>query len=118
MTPTHTPKNPQDAKTPPFKDSKDPHPNMADPNQLNMNGLNLNESQHAPHSQPNGFERGAYIPPHLRRQDAPPVPGPPIVHSEPPPHMHAADGMINGGGYPRTNGYVNFLFGIEYKEWR
>lgn len=46
--------------------------------QLNMNGLSLNDSQHAPPpSQPhqNGFgEKSAYIPPHMRQQRGGPAP--------------------------------------------
>ncbi len=54
--------------------------NMAD--QINMNGLSLHDSQHAP--QGNGFgERSAYIPPHLRQRGG----GPPA-------------GMENGGPPP------------------
>lgn len=61
---------------------------MAD--QLNMGGLSLNESQHAP--QNGGFtERAAYIPPHLRNR--------------PPPAMDAAPAMpMNGGPPPAMNG--------------
>lgn len=49
---------------------------MAD--QINMNGLSLHDSQHAPQAshapQTNGFERSAYIPPHLRsRGGGPPA---------------------------------------------
>lgn len=54
---------------------------MAD--SLNMNGLSLNDSQHAPQGGPpqqnGGFgERAAYIPPHMRQrtQQAPPSGGP------------------------------------------
>ena len=48
---------------------------MAD--HLNMNGLSLNESKHAPNGMPNG--RSAYVPPHLRgmdRNDGPPAANP------------------------------------------
>ncbi|KAF2671486.1 DEAD-domain-containing protein [Microthyrium microscopicum] len=45
---------------------------MAD--NLNMNGLSLADSQHAPSAQPNGFERGTYIPPHMRNRGFPPAP--------------------------------------------
>lgn len=51
---------------------------MAD--SLNMNGLSLTDSQHAPQpgaAQQNGFpERAAYIPPHMRQRAAPPSSGP------------------------------------------
>ena len=52
---------------------------MAD--SLNMNGLSLKDSQHAPQAggpQQNGFpERAAYIPPHMRqRAQQPPSGGP------------------------------------------
>lgn len=44
---------------------------MAD--QLNMNNLSLKDSQHAPNGQANGgFERTAYIPPHMRGRGGPP----------------------------------------------
>ncbi len=49
-------------------------------NQLNMNGLSLNDSKHAG-GMPNG--RPAYIPPHLRgqpgRSGPPPMDGPPTL---------------------------------------
>lgn len=61
---------------------------MAD--QLDMNGLSIKDSQHAP----NGFPaRSAYIPPHLRGQMGGPA-GPP----GPPPGMDGPPPMINGGG--------------------
>lgn len=48
---------------------------MAD--QLNMNGLNLQDSQHAGPG-PNGFGgRSAYVPPHARQTSRPGPPGPP-----------------------------------------
>jgi len=38
-----------------------------------MNGLSLKDSQHAPKGgQPNGFERSAYVPPHMRQRGGPP----------------------------------------------
>jgi len=43
---------------------------MAD--QLNMNGLSLGESKHAPNGMPTG--RSAYIPPHLRGSQRVPSP--------------------------------------------
>jgi len=52
--------------------------------QLDMGRLNLNDSQHAP--QNGGFERSAYVPPHLRGR-----PGPAAPMNGPPP-------MMNGGG--------------------
>ena len=42
--------------------------------QLNMNGLSLNDSAHAPGGQQNGMERSAYIPPHMRGQARGPAP--------------------------------------------
>lgn len=49
---------------------------MAD--SLNMNGLSLKDSQHAPQqgdAQQNGFpERSAYIPPHMRQRASQPPP--------------------------------------------
>lgn len=54
---------------------------MAD--QLDMGRLSLNESQHAQ----GGFERAAYIPPHLRGR------GP----QGPPPPMDGPAPMMNGG---------------------
>ena len=54
--------------------------------QLNMGGLSLNESQHAPQG---AFERSAYVPPHLRNRPAPPggypPPGPAPQMGGPPP---------------------------------
>lgn len=63
---------------------------MAD--QLNMGGLSINDSQHAPKGN-GGFERSAYIPPHLRNRG-------------PPPPMDAAPPMMNGGPPPHMNGYA------------
>ncbi|KAK7510581.1 ATP-dependent RNA helicase ded1 [Phyllosticta citriasiana] len=63
---------------------------MAD--QLNMGGLSINDSQHAPKG--NGFpERSAYIPPHLRNRG-----GPPPMDGPPP--------MMNGGPPPMNGGYA------------
>ncbi len=60
---------------------------------LNMNGLSLKDSQHAPPNgapQPNGFnERAAYVPPHMR-------------HRPPPPS--AAPNGYDGGPAPMSNG--------------
>lgn len=50
---------------------------MAD--QLNMNKLSLNDSQHAqqaPNGHQGGFQRSAYIPPHARSSGGRPAPGP------------------------------------------
>ncbi|KAI9851705.1 MAG: DEAD-box ATP-dependent RNA helicase [Thelocarpon superellum] len=78
---------------------------MAD--QLNMNGLSLEDSQHA-----NGFggkQRSAYIPPHLRgSMGAGPQgpPGPPPGMDGPPPPM--ANGAMNGNAWgppPQSNGF-------------
>lgn len=74
---------------------------MAD--QLNMNNLSLQESQHAPKpGQQNGGGggygqgRSAYIPPHMRGARSGPAPGPPGGFSGPPPPM----GGPNGFGPP------------------
>jgi len=77
LRPTHTPYN---------------HKNeniaiMAD--QLNMNNLSLQESQHAPkpgHQQNGGYGQGrsAYIPPHMRGARGGPAPGPPAFDGPPP----------------------------------
>ncbi|KAF2499414.1 DEAD-domain-containing protein [Lophium mytilinum] len=74
--------------------------------QLNMGGLSINESQHAPS---NGFpDRAAYIPPHLRgRSGTPSGPmdaPPPVMNGAPPP----MNGNMNGGawgGPPGRGGY-------------
>ncbi|KAF2206046.1 DEAD-domain-containing protein [Delitschia confertaspora ATCC 74209] len=60
--------------------------------QLDMGRLNLNESQHAPSN--NGFERSAYIPPHLRGRAQPPPQAAPM---DGPPQMMNGNGM-NGAG--------------------
>ncbi|KAF2769870.1 putative ATP dependent RNA helicase [Teratosphaeria nubilosa] len=84
---------------------------MAD--QLNMNGLSLQDSQHAPnHQQQNGFgggERSAYIPPHMRQRGGPP-PGPPAGFDGPPPpaDLNGSAWAPNGGAYagpPRGNNW-------------
>lgn len=61
---------------------------MAD--QLNMGGMSLNDSQHAPRGP--GQERSAYIPPHMRRGGGPPPAGPAGFDGPPP--------MANGAGAP------------------
>ncbi|KAK4616251.1 ATP-dependent RNA helicase DED1 [Fulvia fulva] len=75
---------------------------MAD--QLNMNGLSLQDSQHAPQNGPgpqqNGFGAGrsAYIPPHMRGSARGPAPGP----------GPAPNGLDGANGYPtpgQANGY-------------
>lgn len=74
---------------------------MAD--QLNMAGMSLQDSQHAPKpgQQNGGFqERSAYIPPHMRGQRGP-APGPPGGFSGPPP------GAMNGNGMPPGPKYVS-----------
>jgi hypothetical protein len=60
--------------------------------QLNMNGLSLSESQHAPkpgqqQQQNGGYGQGrsAYIPPHMRGARGGPAPGPPAGFDGPPP---------------------------------
>ncbi|KAK4500094.1 hypothetical protein PRZ48_008280 [Zasmidium cellare] len=79
---------------------------MAD--QLNMNGLSLKDSQHAPppgQGQQNGFgERGAYIPPHMRtRGGGPPPSAGPGFDGGPPPPAAVPNGM-NGNGFPPPGG--------------
>ncbi|OJD35011.1 atp-dependent rna helicase ded1 [Diplodia corticola] len=61
---------------------------MAD--QLKMGNLALNDSQHAP--QNGGFERAAYIPPHLRNRP------PPAMDAAPPMPMNGGPPPVNGGG--------------------
>ncbi|KAK4561186.1 DEAD-box ATP-dependent RNA helicase [Recurvomyces mirabilis] len=77
---------------------------MAD--QLNMNGLSLKDSQHAP--QQNGFgERSAYIPPHMRgapRAGGPAGP-PPGGFEDGPGGPPAAQGMNGSAWAPQGNGY-------------
>jgi len=43
---------------------------------LNMNGLSIHDSQHSG-PVPNGFGRGAYVPPHQRSSGRPDHSGPP-----------------------------------------
>ncbi|KAF1355202.1 P-loop containing nucleoside triphosphate hydrolase protein [Delphinella strobiligena] len=81
---------------------------MAD--QLNMNKLSLNESQHAQQAPPNGYhagpQRSAYIPPHARSSGR--GPAPPAALDGAPPAAAAGDlqnsawaaPQANGGGYP------------------
>lgn len=69
--------------------------------QLNMNGLSLKDSQHAPQAngQGNGFgERSAYIPPHMRQRGPPPAAAPAAAA--------AAGGPddFDGGAVPAPNG--------------
>ncbi|KAI9755147.1 MAG: DEAD-box ATP-dependent RNA helicase [Chaenotheca gracillima] len=95
---------------------------MAD--QINMNGLSLEESQHAGGGYRGpGQQRSAYIPPHMRGSMGGPAPGPggpggpPPGMDGPPPMMNGAAG-INGSAWgpppggappagppPRANGY-------------
>ncbi|KAK4951850.1 DEAD-box ATP-dependent RNA helicase [Elasticomyces elasticus] len=86
--------------------------------QLNMNGLSLHDSQHAPQQNghgpgPNGFERSAYIPPHLRSRGGGPPAGMENGGPTPPP---MANGMGQSawappqhdagfGGQPRGNNW-------------
>ena len=72
---------------------------MAD--QLNMNGLSLKDSQHAPSqgqsAHQNGFppERSAYIPPHMRQRGGPPAAAaapPNGFDSGPPPMSNGMNG--------------------------
>jgi len=70
---------------------------MAD--QINMNGLSLQDSQHAPKpgQQQNGaFERSAYVPPHMRGAPRGPPAGGPGGFDGPPPGPPAMNGGANG----------------------
>lgn len=63
---------------------------MAD--QLNMKGMSLSDSQHAPNGAPNGYhhaqqERSAYIPPHARSSGRGPS-GPGEFEDDAPPPMN------------------------------
>ncbi|KAJ9630624.1 DEAD-box ATP-dependent RNA helicase [Taxawa tesnikishii (nom. ined.)] len=74
---------------------------MAD--SLNMNGLSLKDSQHAPPPQgPNGFhaptERSAYIPPHARNSAR----GPPAAAMDGAPPMN---GGLNNSAWAPSGGY-------------
>lgn len=68
---------------------------MAD--QINMNGLSLKDSAHAPQpgqQQSNGFsERSAYVPPHMRRTGGGPAPAAAAPNGMGPP-------PVNGGAFP------------------
>ncbi|KAI9809879.1 MAG: DEAD-box ATP-dependent RNA helicase [Sarcosagium campestre] len=74
---------------------------MAD--QINMNGLSLEESKHANgFAGPGGKSRPAYIPPHMRGVGGPPgPPGPP----GPLPGMDAPAPIPNGGAPPNGNAW-------------
>ncbi|WPH03639.1 putative ATP dependent RNA helicase [Acrodontium crateriforme] len=82
---------------------------MAD--QLNMNGLSLQDSQHAPTKagQPNGGfggERSAYIPPHMRNQPRGPAPAANGFDSGAAAGAPAAAAPVaNGNGWPQPNGF-------------
>ncbi|TKA78532.1 ATP-dependent RNA helicase ded1 [Cryomyces minteri] len=68
---------------------------------LNMNGLSIHENHHAG---PNGFERSAYIPPHLRNSQHRPPPGGPGGMDGAPPVMN---GGMNGSAWaPPPGGYA------------
>jgi ATP-dependent RNA helicase DDX3X len=73
-----------------------------------MNGLSLKESQHAPHGH-NGFERGAYIPPHLRSRGGGPQAAPPPNAAAPPPGAPGPtpEEMMNGNGFARNAEYLD-----------
>ncbi|KAK5164102.1 DEAD-box ATP-dependent RNA helicase [Saxophila tyrrhenica] len=99
---------------------------MAD--NLNMNGLSLKDSQHAPNGAPQqngGFEKAAYIPPHMRQRGGPPPPGgapngfdggppPPMANGlnssawAPPPGQQAPNGFGGPGGPPPPRGQGNW----------
>ena len=88
---SHTAKTTTNQPTTPT-DTNNATDNMAD--QLNMNGLSLKDSQHAP--QQNGFgERSAYIPPHMRGAARGPAAGPPAGFEDGP---GGAPPMSNGSG--------------------
>lgn len=104
--------SPTDVRSLPNKHHTQPHPanitttNMAD--NLNMNGLSLNESAHAPRpgGQQNGFggERSAYIPPHMRNRGPPPSGGPggpagPGDFGGPPPGPGPMGNGMNGSAW-------------------
>lgn len=65
--------------------------NMADANSINMNGLSLEDSQHA--GQNGGMGRSAYIPPHARRGGPP---GPPATNGAGPGGMDGSAWAPNG----------------------
>lgn len=75
---------------------------MAD--QLNIKGMSLSESQHAPAAGPNGYhtgpqERSAYIPPHARSSGGPRAPAPAAndLNGDAPPAMNGSEGAAWGG---------------------
>lgn len=74
---------------------------MAD--QLNIKGMSLAESQHAPAPGPNGYhggpaERSAYIPPHARSSGGPRAPAPAVNGTNgAPPMMNGGDEAAWGG---------------------
>ncbi|OQO09039.1 ATP-dependent RNA helicase [Cryoendolithus antarcticus] len=78
---------------------------MAD--QINMNGLSLQDSQHAPKGgagQPNGaFERSAYVPPHMRNAPRGAPNGAPAAFDGPPPGANGTNG--SAWPAPEANGY-------------
>lgn len=85
----------------------EPTDTMAD--SINMNGLSLNDSQHAPPpgQQQNGFaERSAYIPPHLRGRGGPPPSAGPGFDGGPPPPAVANGTNGSANGFPPPGGYV------------
>lgn len=68
---------------------------------LNMNGLSLKDSQHAaPNGAPqqNGFEKAAYIPPHMRQRGGPAPSAPNGFDGGPPPPM--ANGLNSSAWAP------------------
>ncbi|GAB7359380.1 hypothetical protein MBLNU230_g6031t1 [Neophaeotheca triangularis] len=76
---------------------------------LNMNGLSIKDNQQGPpNGQANGFERSAYVPPHMRGARGPagpggPPPGPPPAGFNGPPPGPMPNG--GGGAWPPANGY-------------
>ncbi|KAK4546185.1 DEAD-box ATP-dependent RNA helicase [Oleoguttula mirabilis] len=75
--------------------------------QLSMNGLTLKDSQHAPQPGPqqNGFERSAYVPPHMRSGPRPPAgaAGPGGFDGPAPGGPPPANGL-NGSAWAPQNG--------------
>lgn len=76
---------------------------MAD--QLNMNKLSLNESQHAQQAPPNGYhagpQRSAYIPPHARSSGRGPAP-PAALDGAPPAAAAAGDVQNSAWAAPQA----------------
>ncbi|KAK5124022.1 DEAD-box ATP-dependent RNA helicase [Meristemomyces frigidus] len=74
--------------------------------QLNMNGLSLKDSQHAPQpGQQNGFaERSAYIPPHMRSAGGRPAPPGPGGFDGPAPGGPPPANGLNGSAWAPQNG--------------